>query len=155
MFAPLDDGYLVLEHPPSFLVVGRALRRIPLCIETVDGEVGQGLCPDDLVVASAPGGGPLMPALMLIELVRRYGQPLVVLPKGHPGSRRLSVVVSAGPSVRIACGIQRGTHPEQDVLCGSGAFAGLRLIGVGGGVRLEHPPPGLQVRRLPPLPADR
>ena len=54
MFAPLDDGYLVLEHPPSFLVVGRALRRIPLCIETVDGEVGQGLCPDDLVVASAP-----------------------------------------------------------------------------------------------------
>ncbi len=154
MFAPLDDGYLVLEAPPSFLVVGRALRRLPLCIETVEGEVVQGLAPDDLVAASAPGGGPLMPALMLIELVRRYGQPLVVLPKGHPGSRRLSVVVSAGPAIRIVCGIQRGTHPEQDVLCGADAFAGLRLSGVAGGVELEGVPAGLEIRTLPALPLE-
>ncbi|KAF5061811.1 hypothetical protein DSECCO2_311400 [anaerobic digester metagenome] len=154
MFAPLVDEYLVLEVPPSFLVVGRALSRLGLCIETVDGEVVKGLCPDDLVVASCPGGGPLEPALMLIELVRRYRQPLVVLPKGHPGSRRLAVVVSAGPSIRIACDIQRGTHPEQDVLCGADVFAGLRLSGVAGGVQVENPPPALRVRRLPPLPAD-
>lgn len=154
MFAPLDDGYLVIEAPSSFLVVGRALRQLPLCIETVGGEVVQGLCPDDLVVASAPGGGPLMPALMLIELVRRYGQPLVVLPKGHPGSRRLSVVVSAGPAIRVACGIQRGTHPEQDLLCGSDAFAGLSLSGVPGGIELSGAPPGLGIRSLPALPAD-
>lgn len=154
MFAPLVDEYLVFEVPPSFLVVGKALSRLGLCIETVDGEVVQGLCPDDIVVASCPGGGPLTPALMLIELVRRYRQPLVVLPKGHPGSRRLSVVVSAGSSIRIACDIQRGTHPEQDVLCGAEAFAGLRLIGVPGGVQVENPLPALRVRRLPPLPAD-
>ncbi len=154
MFAPLDDEYLVLEVPPSFLVVGRALSRVPLCIETGEGEVVQGLCPDDLVAASSPGGGPVMPALMLIELVRRYRLPLVVLPKGHPGSQRLAVVVSAGPTIRIACGIQRGTHPEQDVLCGADVFAGLILSGVPGGVQVENPPPGLQVRRLPALPAD-
>ena len=148
MFHPLDDGYLVFEGSSSFLVVARALRRLPLCIESVEGEVVQGLEPDDLIAASAPAGGPLAPALMLIELVRRYGLPLVVLPKGHPGSRRLPIVVSAGPAIRIACGIQRGTHPEQDVLCGADELAGLVLRGVPGGVEVEGMPPGLLIRPL-------
>jgi hypothetical protein len=154
MFHPLDDGYLVLEAPSSFLAVARALRRLPLCIEMVEGEVVQGLDPDDLIAASAPSGGPLAPALMLIELVRRYGFPLLVLPKGHPGSRRLTVVVSAGPAIGIACGIQRGTHPEQDVLCGADEFAGLVLRGVDGGVEVEGGPTGLAIRRLPGLPME-
>jgi hypothetical protein len=154
MIHPLDDGYLVLEGSSSFLVVARALRRLPLCIETVDGEVVQGLDPDDLVAASAPSGGALAPALMLIELVRRYGFPLVVLPKGHPGSRRLRVVVSAGPAIRIACGIQRGTHPEQDLLCGAEEFAGLILHGVPGGVEIEGGSPGLTIRSLACLPVE-
>ena len=152
MFHPLDDGYLVLGGPSSFLAVARALRRLPLCIETVEGEVVQGLDPDDLIVASAPNGGPLAPALMLIELVRRYGLPLVVLPKGHPGSRRLGVVVSAGPAIRIACGIQRGTHPEQDVLCGADEFAGLILRGLSGGVEVQNGPAELAIRKLSALP---
>jgi hypothetical protein len=153
MFHPLGDGYLVIEGPSSFLAVARALRRLPLCIETVEGEVVQGLDPDDLVAASAPNGGPLAPALMLIELVRRYGLPLVVLPKGHPGSRRLSVVLSAGASIRIACDIQRGTHPEQNVLCGADEFAGLVLRGVPGGVEVEGGRPELRIRSVPGLPA--
>ncbi len=152
MFHPLGDGFLVIEGSSSFLAVARALRRLPLCIETVEGEVVQGLDPDDLVAASAPNGGPLAPALMLIELVRRYGLPLVVLPKGHPGSRRLSVVLSAGPSIRIACDIQRGTHPEQNVLCGADEFAGLVLRGVPGGVEVEGERPELRIRSVPGLP---
>jgi hypothetical protein len=151
MFHPLDGGYLVLEAPSSFLAVARAGRLLPICIETVDGELVQGLEPDDLVAASAPCGGPLAPALMLIELVRRFGFPLVVLPKGHPGSRRLGVVVSAGPAIRIACGIQRGTHPEQDVLCGGDELAGLLLRGVPGGVEVVGGPPGLGIRSLPAM----
>lgn len=151
MFHPLADGFLVIEGASSFLAVARALRLLPLCIETVEGEVVQGLEPDDLVAASAPAGGPLAPALMLIELVRRYGLPLVVLPKGHPGSRRLPVVVSAGPAIRIACGIQRGTHPEQDVLCGADEFAGLVLRGVPGGIEVEGGSPGLRIRAVPGL----
>ncbi len=151
MFHTLDDGYLVLGGSPSFLAVARALRRLPLCIESVEGEVVQGLDPDDLIVASAPSGGPLAPALMLIELVRRYGFPLVALPKGHPGSRRLGVVVSAGPAIRIACGIQRGTHPEQDILCGGDEFAGLVLRGVHGGVEVDGEPSGLAIRNLPAM----
>ena len=152
MFHPLGDGFLVIEGSSSFLAVARALRRLPLCIETVEGEVVQGLDPDDLVAASAPNGGPLAPALMLIELVRRYGLPLVVLPKGHPGSRRLSVVLSAGASIRIACDIQRGTHPEQNVLCGADEFAGLVLRGVPGGVEVEGERPELRIRSVPGLP---
>jgi len=151
MLHPLDDGYLVLEGASSYLAVARALRRLPLCIETVEGELVQGLDVDDLIAASAPSGGPLAPALMLIELVRRYGLPLVVLPKGHRGSRRLRVVVSAGPSIRIACDIQRGTHPEQDVLCGADEFAGLVLRGVPGGIEVEGGSPRLAIRRLPAL----
>ena len=151
MFYPLEDGFLVIEAASSFLAVGRALRLLPLCIETIEGEVVQGLEPDDLVAASAPAGGPLAPALMLIELVRRYGLPLVVLPKGHPGSRRLPIVVSAGPAIRIACGIQRGTHPEQDVLCGADEFAGLVLRGVPGGVEVEGGSHDLRIRSLPGL----
>lgn len=152
MFHPLGDGFLVIEGSSSFLAVARALRRLPLCIETVEGEVVQGLDPDDLVAASAPNGGPLAPALMLIELVRRYGLPLVVLPKGHPGSRRLSVVLSAGALIRIACDIQRGTHPEQNVLCGADEFAGLVLRGVPGGVEVEGERPELRIRFVPGLP---
>ena len=151
MFHSLGDGYLVLEAPSSFVAVARAGRLMPVCIETAEGEIVQGLEPDDLIAASAPGGGPLAPALMLIELVRRYGFPLVVLPRGHPGSRRLGVVVSAGPAIRIACGIQRGTHPEQDVLCGGDELAGLVLRGVTGGVEVEGEPPGLAIRNVPPL----
>lgn len=151
MFHSLGDGYLVLEAPSSFLAVARAGRPLPVCIETVEGEVVQGLEPDDLIAASAPGGGPLAPALMLIELVRRYGFPLVVLAKDHPGSRRLGVVVSAGPAIRIACGIQRGTHPEQDVLCGGDELAGLLLRGVPGGVEVEGGPPDLAISHLPAL----
>lgn len=151
MFHPLGDGYLVLEGSSSFLAVARALRRLPLCIETVEGEVVQALEPDDLVAASAPSGGALAPALMLIELVRRYGFPLVVLPKGHPGSRRLKVVVSAGSAIRVACDIQRGTHPEQDVLCGAEEFAGIVLHGFPGGVEVEGGSPGLAIRSLPGL----
>lgn len=150
MFHPLDDGYLVFQGSSSFLVVARALRRLPLCIETVEGEVVQGLEPDDLIAASAPNGGPLAPALMLVELVRRYGLPLVVLPRDHPGSRRLKVVVSAGPTIRIACGIQRGTHPEQDLLCGAEEFTGLVLHGAAGGVDADGVPGAASIRYLPP-----
>jgi hypothetical protein len=152
MFHPLGDGYLVLEGAHSFLAVARALRPLPVCIETAGSEVVQGLAPDDLVAASAPAGGPVMPALMLIELVRSYRMPLIVLPKGHPGSRRLPIVVSAGPAIRLSCEIQRGTHPEQDVLCGAEEFAGLVVRGVPGGVEVSGGPPGLAIRSLPPLP---
>jgi hypothetical protein len=101
--------------------------------------------PDDLVVVSAPEGGEKEPARMLLELVRRYRLPLLVLPKDHPGSGRLSLVVSVSASLHLSCDIRRGTHPEQHLLCSSEELAGITLRGSEGGVDLGGIPSGVRV----------
>ena len=78
-----------------------------------------------------------MQAMILLELIREYHAPLVVLSKGHPGSKRLSMVVSAGDYIELNCSIQRGTHPEQHLLCGSEEMAGLVLKRYGKGVEIN------------------
>jgi hypothetical protein len=104
--------------------------------------------PDDLVVVSAPEGGEKEPARMLLELVRRYRLPLLVLPKDHPGSGRLSLVVSVSESLLLSCGIRRGTHPDQHLLCSSDELAGITLRGSKGGVDLDGIPSGVRVSYL-------
>jgi len=133
------NEYLLIQGNNSFLLIGKAGTELCICIETSDNEYCQGLSPDDLIVVSAPEGGMVEPALMLLELVRTYRCPLLVLPKGHPGSKRLRYVISAGDRIRLSCLIERGTHPEQDVLCANGEFVGLVLTAVDGGVVMEGP----------------
>lgn len=91
--------------------------------------------PDDLLVASSFGSGDKIRRGLrcTIYQIRELGSPLIVLPKGHPASPRLTTVVSIGPKTRLSCQIQPGTHPEQDVLCGSEEFHGLEVLGVPGG----------------------
>ncbi len=91
--------------------------------------------PDDLLVASSFGIGDKVRRGLrcTIYQIRELGSPLIVLPKGHPASSRLKTVVSIGPRTRLSCQIQPGTHPEQDVLCGSEEFHGLEVMGVPGG----------------------
>jgi len=149
MFLELDTGFLLLRGSNSFLLVAKAVSGFGLCIEAPDGEYVQGLSPGDLVAASAPEGGPVEPARMLIDLVRTYRMPLIVLPKDHPGSRRLRVVVSAGPVIELNCGIRRGTHPEQHLLCSSDELAGIVLRGVSGGVEVSRLPETVTVGHLP------
>jgi hypothetical protein len=150
------NEYLLIQGDNSFFLIGKAGTRLCICIETVDNEYCQGLSFDDLIVVSAPEGGPLEPAVMLLELVRTYRCPLVVLPKGHPGSKRLRYVISAGETIRLSCSIERGTHPEQDILCANGEFTGLVLKAVKGGVVVEGPgndPPISLIRySFPPIP---
>jgi hypothetical protein len=144
---PLPSGQILLfEGRTSFLLVGRADTPFTLYIETMEGEVPQSVAPDDLVAVSSPEGGPYEPAVMLLELVRRYHTPLVVLPRDHPGSRRLSYVVSVAPSILTSCTIRRGTHPEQHLLCSSEELAGLTLDGRDGGVEADRIPEGAVVR---------
>jgi hypothetical protein len=133
------NEYLLIQGNNSFLLIGKAGTQLCICIETTGNEYCQGLSPDDLIIVSAPEGGPVEPAIMLLELVRTYKCPLMVLPKGHPGSKRLRYVISAGDSIRLSCSIERGTHPEQDVLCANGEFLGLVLTAVNGGVDIEGP----------------
>ena len=148
MRCPLGDRVLLVRGDHSFLLVGRALSGFTLCIETFDGESCEPVSADDLVVVSAPEGGEPEPARMLLELVRRYHLPLLVLPKDHPGSGRLSLVVSVAKMLHLSCDIRRGTHPEQHLICSSDELAGITLRGSGGGVELEGVPPGIRIGYL-------
>jgi len=134
------DGVLLIRGKSSFLLAAPAREAFTLFLEDCDGEIVQSVEPDDLVVVSAPEGGPLEPALLLFRLVRDHHVPLVVLPRGHPGSRRLRHVVSVAGEIRLDCGIQRGTHPEQHLLCASAELAGIILRGEEGAVMVENLP---------------
>jgi hypothetical protein len=142
-------GVLLIRGRTSFLLAAPARERFTLFLEDCRGEIVQSVEPDDLVVVSAPEGGPLEPALLLLRLVRDHHVPLIILPRGHPGSRRLRHVVSVAPRVLMACGIQRGTHPEQHLICSSDELAGITLSGMAGAVELEHLPPDIDVEIIP------
>ena len=118
---------LLVKGAHSFLLAAPVRESFPLCIETSREEVIQGVHPGDVVVVSAPGGGPVEPALMLLALVRAYHLPLVVLEKNHPGSKRIPYVVSVAPVIHTSCSIVRGTHPEQHLVCSSDELAGLTI----------------------------
>ncbi len=113
-------------------------------IETEEEEIALFTEADDLFVASGFGTGERIVKGIgcMLYLVRDVGSPLIVLPKDHPASGRLKIVVSAGAKTTISCDITPGTHPEQDVLCGGGEFDGVRITGVAGGVRLHNIDPG-------------
>src|SRR5512137_1057350 len=113
MIHTLHDGFMLIKGKQSFLLVALVKNSFGLCIETSHDEYVQGVEQGDLVVVSAPESGDIEPALMLIDLVRTFHVPLLVLPKDHPGSKRISYVVSVGPEIFTSCSIMRGTHPEQ------------------------------------------
>ena len=140
---------LILKGEHSFLLIGKAERSFSLYIESKEQEFIQGVRSDDLVVVSSPEGGPYEPARMLLELVRTYHTPLVVLPRDHPGTKRLKLVVAVAPKVTTSCNIVRGTHPEQQILCSSDELAGLCLKGEEGYVLAENIPSMVVVRYLP------
>jgi hypothetical protein len=145
---PLEDGLLLIRGNSSFLLVGKAKEQFALCIETSTEEFCQGVMPGDVIVVSAPEGGPLEPALLLMDLVRTYHMPLLVLPRNHPGSRRISRVVSVDKEVHTSCSISRGTHPEQHLVCSSDELAGLTLRGALGGFEIEGLPAGLSLQTV-------
>lgn len=148
MITPLSDELLLIRKDPSFLIIGKAQERFSLCIETSSDEYCQTVEPDDLIVVSAPDGGEPEAAAMLVELVRRHHTPLIVLPKDHPGSRRLRYVVSVGQLITTDCTIRRGTHPEQHLVCASGELSGITLHGTKKGVRIENLPSGTELKNF-------
>jgi hypothetical protein len=136
----LDDELLLIKGKQSFLLVAKVKNRFGLCIETTHDEYVQGVDAGDLVIVSAPEDGAIEPALLLIDLVRTFHVPLLVLPKDHPGSKRIAYVVSVGPEIFTSCSIRRGTHPDQHLICSSDELAGITLK------RSEH---GVDVFPLP------
>lgn len=93
----------------------------------------------DLIAVSAFNTGPTVEKGIksMIYLLRELETPLLVLPDGHPTSRRLPLVVSCGEMVRLDCQIQPGTHPEQDILCASNDLSGTEIMATDNGVEIS------------------
>lgn len=87
--------------------------------------------PDDLIVASSWGRGDKVRRALACTIfqLREMQSPLIVLPKIHPASPRLKVVVSIGERIRCSCQIRPGTHPEQDILCACPEFHKMVVMG--------------------------
>jgi hypothetical protein len=148
MIHALNDESLLIKGKQSFLLVALVKNNFGLCIETAHDEYVQGVEAGDLVVVSAPEGGAIEPALMLIDLVRTFHVPLLVLPKNHPGSKRISYVVSVGPEIFTSCSIWRGTHPDQHLICSSDELAGINLKRIEHGVDVSPLPDGTIPRKI-------
>ena len=144
----LGDELLLIRGKQSFLLIALVKKSFGLCIETSRDEYCQGVEAGDLVVVSAPEDGAIEPALMLIDLVRTFHVPLLVLPKDHPGSRRISYVVSVGPEIFTSCSIQRGTHPDQHLICSSDELAGITLKRSEQGISISPLPKGISTRNI-------
>lgn len=144
----LNDELLLIRTGHSFLLVAKVNALFGLCIETTTHEFCQTVEPTDLVVVSAPEGGAIEPAMMLVEFVRTYRLPLIVLPKDHPGSKRFTYLVSVAPEIITSCSIQRGTHPEQHLVCSSEELAGITLKGTEQGVEIFPVPAGISLQRI-------
>ncbi|MDD4254898.1 MAG: alpha/beta hydrolase [Methanofollis sp.] len=143
---PGEDELVLIRAPSSsFLLAGRARDRFALVVDTVDDEYCEPVRPGDLVCVSAPEGGSVRAAAMLLLLVRDHHYPVVALPKGHPGVKRIPMVVSAAPEITLSCGIVRGTHPDQCLLCSGADLAGLVLRGGKDSVTLEGFSPGCTI----------
>jgi len=148
MNVSLGNDVLHVKGHHSFLLVAAVQKDFPLCIETQTEEFVQGVHAGDLVLVSAPEAGLVEPARMLLELVRTYHLPLMVLSRDHPGSKRIPYVVSVGPEIQTNCSIVRGTHPEQHLVCSSDELAGMTFRGTRDGVDMGSLPSGIEVTRI-------
>ncbi len=138
---PLNsDEMLLLRGKDGTLGIVKAGDHTQYFLETEKEEILLALDPEDLLVASGFGTDKktINGIKCVLYMIREVGSPFIVLPKKHPASKRLKVVVSAGGRTRLSCNITPGTHPEQDILCGADEFDGLEVKGVKGGVEFEN-----------------
>jgi hypothetical protein len=135
----LGDEIAYLEGLSGTIAMAKT-RGISFFLETETREIVLFTEPDDLIVASSFGVGEKVRRGLRCTLfqLRELEAPLIVLPKGHPASPRLKTVVSIGPRTCLSCKIQPGTHPEQNVLCGSEEFHELEVMAEPGGAEIRR-----------------
>ncbi len=140
MKIPLEDDEIAyLCGKTGTLALVRTLGHF-FYLETETEEIVIFTDEDDLLVASTFEVGDKARRGLMCTLyqIREMNSPLIVLPKGHPASPRLKTVVSVGDKTRIRCDIQAGTHPEQDVLCGTSEFDGVEVLSIPGGAEVKN-----------------
>ena len=150
---PLSDNeMLLLKGKDGTIGIVKVGENNQFFLETEKEEIILALEPDDLLVASGFGtdNKTINGLKCVLYMIREVGSPFIVLPKNHPASKRLKIVVSAGNRVRLSCNITPGTHPEQDILCGVDEFDGIEINGVKGGLDFKH----LKKRLFEDIPLD-
>jgi hypothetical protein len=135
-----SDEMLLVRGKEGTLGIIKVGENKQFLLETDTEEIILALEPEDLLVASGFGiDKTIINGLKcVLYMIREVGSPFIALPKKHPASKRLKIVVSAGDRTRLSCTIKPGTHPEQDVLCGAGEFDGVEISGVKDGVEFKN-----------------
>jgi hypothetical protein len=137
-----ESEMLLLRGTAGIVAIVKVGRSGQFFLETKDEEIILGLEPHDLIVASALSVDEKTEKGLkcVLFMIREIRSPLIVLPKDHPASPRLPIVVSAGNRTVLSCSITPGTHPNQDVLCGSDEFDSLEITGTTEGVQINNMP---------------
>jgi hypothetical protein len=137
-----ESEMLLLRGTAGTVAIVKAGPHGQFFLETENEEIVLGLEPHDLIVASALSVDEKTEKGLkcVLFMIREIRSPLIVLPKKHPASPRLPIVVSAGQKTVLSCNITPGTHPNQDVLCGSNEFDSLEVTGTQEGVHIENLP---------------
>ncbi|AKB28534.1 hypothetical protein MSSAC_2181 [Methanosarcina siciliae C2J] len=139
----MESEMLFLRGTAGIVAIVKAGPYGQYFLETENEEIVLGLEPHDLIVASAFSVDEKTEKGLkcVLFMIREIRSPLIVLPKDHPASARLPIVVSAGKKTVLNCNITPGTHPNQDVLCGSNEFDRVELTGTPDGVQIKNLPP--------------
>ncbi len=148
---PLNNNeMLLLRGKEGTLGIVKIGENNQFFLETEKEEILLALEPDNLLVASGfeTDEKTVNGLKCVLYMIREVGSPFIVLPKNHPASKRLKIVVSVGDRTRLSCSITPGTHPEQDILCGADEFDGMQIHGVKGGVEISDLK-GAVVERIP------
>ena len=156
------DEILFVKGKAGVLAIAKVGTQREFLVETPEKEIFLFASPEDLIVASgfyaslnasdsnsssSENGGnsgesevsaaenALLRGLKcVIFMLRELNSPLIVLPKGHPATKRLRTVVSVGKRIVLSCEITPGTHPEQHLLCSPSEFHGVEILAYKGGV---------------------
>ena len=137
---PLSSSEMLLVHGNSgTLAVVKVGAQRQFFVDTPEREIVLAMGPEELLVASGFGTDDRIAngLMCVLYMIREVNSPLIVLPKNHPASARLRIVVSAGKRIVLSCNIRPGTHPEQHLLCSMDEFDGAEILGVDGGVELK------------------
>jgi hypothetical protein len=138
---PLNTGEMLLVRgKEGTLGIVKVGENKQFFLETDTEEIILALESEDLLVASGFGTDEtiIKGLKCILFMIREVGSPFIALSKKHPASKRLKIVVSAGDRTRVSCNITPGTHPEQDILCGSSEFDGVEISGVKDGVEFKN-----------------
>lgn len=138
---PLEEHeILFLKGSHGTIGIVKAGSEPQFFLETESEEIVLGLECEDLIIASAFSTGKVAENGLkcILYTIRELRSPMIVLPPGHPASKRLKAVVSAGNSTQLSCKIIPGTHPDQNVLCSTEDFTGLRIKGICGAIEVMN-----------------